>query len=126
MKELDNVRFNSQGLIPAIVQDYKTNQVLMLAWMNREALEQTFSTGKAHFWSRSRQKLWLKGESSGHYQLVRQVFIDCDADAVLIKAEQIEAACHEGYKTCFFREVVSDGSWKVVEEKVFEPGEVYR
>lgn len=126
MTEFKDLQFNSQGLIPAVVQDAATNQVLMVGWMNRQALEQTFATGKMHFWSRSRQKLWLKGESSGHYQLVRQVLVDCDADALLIRAEQIKAACHKGYKTCFFRELGSNGTSKIVEEKVFEPGEVYR
>jgi phosphoribosyl-AMP cyclohydrolase len=110
------------ALIPAIAQDWKTGEVLMLAYMNDDALAKTVETGKAHYWSRSRKKLWLKGEASGHFQLVREVRIDCDEDAVLLLVEQVGGACHTGYRSCFYRAI--DGS--VVGEKVFEPEDVYR
>lgn len=108
-------------LIPAIAQDWKTGEVLMLAYMNDEAMARTLETGKAHYWSRSRKRLWLKGESSGHFQLVREVRTDCDQDAVLLLVEQVGGACHTGYRSCFYRTL--DG--KVVGEKVFLPEDVY-
>jgi phosphoribosyl-AMP cyclohydrolase len=108
-------------LIPAIAQDWKTGEVLMLAYMNDEALARTRETGRAHYWSRSRKKLWLKGESSGHFQLVREIRIDCDEDAILLMIEQEGGACHTGYRSCFYRTI--DG--KVVGEKVFDPQDVY-
>jgi phosphoribosyl-AMP cyclohydrolase len=111
-----------ERLIPAIAQDWKTREVLMLAYMNDEALARTRDTGKAHYWSRSRQKLWCKGESSGHFQLVREMRIDCDEDAILLLVEQLGGACHTGYRSCFYRTI--DG--QVVGEKVFEPEDVYR
>src|SRR5580704_897547 len=101
---LSNLKFDSNGLIPAIVQDAATGQVLMMAWMNRDALDKTVQTGKTHFFSRSRNKLWLKGETSGHTQSVKSISIDCDQDVLLVKVEQTGAACHEGYYSCFFRE----------------------
>jgi phosphoribosyl-AMP cyclohydrolase len=112
---------NSKDLRPAIVQDYKTGEVLMLAYMDEEALRLTKETGKAHYWSRSRGKLWRKGESSGHEQLVKAIFIDCDEDTILLKVEQIGGACHLGYRSCFYRTI--DG--KIVGEKVFDPEEAY-
>ena len=113
------------GLIPAVAQDADTGQVLMLAWMNREAFEETLRTGRACYFSRSRNKLWRKGEESGHVQEVRGVYLDCDADTVLLKVKQVGgAACHEGYASCFFREVTPDGP-RVVAEKVFDPKAVY-
>ncbi|HKI37707.1 MAG TPA: phosphoribosyl-AMP cyclohydrolase [Gemmataceae bacterium] len=116
----------SGGLIPAIVQDADTGQVLMLAWMNREAYEETLRTGRACYFSRSRNKLWRKGEESGHVQEVRAVYVDCDADTVLLKVKQVGgAACHEGYASCFFRQVQGD-ELKVVDERVFDPKQVYR
>ncbi len=108
-------------LIPAIAQDVKTREVLMLAYMNAEALEKTIETGRAHYWSRSRKKLWLKGESSGHVQMVREIRIDCDQDAVLLLIDQEGGACHTGYRSCFYRNIEGD----VVGEKVFEPEDVY-
>ncbi len=115
----------SNGLIPAIAQDAETGQVLMLAWMNREAFEETLRTGRAVYFSRSRNKLWRKGEESGHVQEVRGVFVDCDADTILLKVEQLGgAACHEGFKSCFFRQVTPDGL-QVVGERVFDPAQVY-
>jgi phosphoribosyl-AMP cyclohydrolase len=103
---LEHLRFDPQGLIPAIAQDYRDNTVLMLAWMNREAILATLSTGEVHYWSRSRQQLWHKGATSGHIQKVKEIFYDCDADAVLLKVEQIGgSACHTGARSCFYRQV---------------------
>ena len=126
MKLSDDIRaqlkFDDKGLITAIAQDHETNDILMLAFMNLEALEKTVETGKAHYFSRSRGKLWFKGESSGHVQLVHDMYIDCDADAVLIKVEQLGGgACHMGYRSCFYRTLEGD----VVSEKVFDPEDVY-
>jgi phosphoribosyl-AMP cyclohydrolase len=116
----------TNGLIPAIAQDAATGQVLMLAWMNQEAYEETLRTGRAVYYSRSRGKLWRKGEESGHVQEVREIFIDCDADTILLKVHQIGgAACHEGYASCFFRKVNGD-KLQVIGERVFDPAEVYK
>ena len=113
------------GLIPAIIQDAETNQVLMLAYMNPIAWEKTLETGKAWFYSRSRNKQWMKGEESGNVQIVKEVYVDCDDDTVLIKVEQVgNAACHKGYTSCFFRKL--NGEVKVVEERVFDPEKVYK
>ena len=121
-----NFAKSEQGLLPAIVQDFATGDVLMLAYINQMAWEKTLATGKAHFWSRSRNKLWLKGETSGHIQLVKEVLVDCDEDTVVFKVEQLGgAACHKGYGSCFFRRV--DGqSLTVVGEQVFAPEKVYK
>ena len=126
MDLLERVSFNKEGLLPVIVQDINRGEVLMMAWMNKEALKKTITSGKTYFWSRSRKKLWLKGESSGHYQLVREMWIDCDEDTLLIKVEQIKAACHKGYKSCFFRKINKEGKLELIGEKVFEPGKVYK
>ena len=116
----------SGGLVPAIAQDADTGEVLMLAWMNRAAYEETLRTGRACYYSRSRGKLWRKGEESGHFQEVRELLVDCDADTILLKVRQIGgAACHEGYRSCFFRRVEGDGL-RVVAERVFDPAKVYR
>ena len=123
---LDDLKFDAAGLIPAIVQDHKTGEVLMMAWMNRHALDRTVETGKTHFFSRSRNKLWLKGETSGHVQHVKSIRVDCDQDVLLIQVEQVGAACHEGYYSCFYREFEPDRDWKVVGRKVFDPKAVYR
>ncbi len=115
----------SGGLLPVIVQEYDTGDILMLAYMNRLAWEKTIETGKVHYWSRSRDKLWLKGESSGHVQVLREAYVDCDNDTVLVKVEQIGgAACHKGYKSCFYRKVDGD-SLVTVLEPVFDPMEIY-
>ncbi len=115
----------SGGLVPAIAQDADTGEVLMLAWMNREAFDETVRTGRAVYFSRSRNRLWRKGEESGHVQEVRGVYVDCDADTVLLKVKQVGgAACHEGYKSCFFRELAG-GELAVVGERVFDPEQVY-
>jgi len=124
---IEQLKFNEQGLIPAIVQDAKTGEVLMMAWMNREALQRTIETGKATYWSRSRQKFWVKGETSGHFQEVEAVYVDCDADVVLLKVRQEGAACHEGYRSCFFRQVDAEAdALQIVAERLVDPDEVYR
>ena len=126
MSFIENLKFNSDGLIPAIVQEESTGRVLMMAWMNRDSLEKTISTGKTHFWSRSRQKYWMKGESSGHTQEVKNIAFDCDGDTLLIQVEQVGAACHEGYKSCFFRSVEKDSpAFHVTEPQLIKPEEMY-
>ena len=121
MINLDDLKYDDNGLITAISQDYKTGEVLMLAYMNREALENTIETGNGHYWSRSRQKQWKKGESSGHVQIIHDIRVDCDMDAILLQVEQIGGACHTGFRSCFYRTIKGD----IVGEKVFEPDEVY-
>ncbi len=105
---LELVKFDPQGLIPAVAQDIRTDEVLMLAYMNEESLKKTIETGKAHYYSRSRQKLWLKGETSGHFQQVRSISIDCDGDTLLLKVEQTGAACHTGHRSCFYTRLETD------------------
>lgn len=125
--QTNDLKFDSNGLIPAIIQDHRSGQVLMMAWMNRESLAKTIETNKTHFFSRSRNKLWLKGESSGHVQHVKSIAIDCDADVLLIKVEQIGAACHEGYQSCFFRErQAGETDWKINQPRQFDPEKVYK
>ena len=115
-----------KGLVPVIVQEWQTNEVLMLAYMNREAWSNTLTTGIATYWSRSRNTLWLKGESSGNVQQVKEIFIDCDDDTVLLKVEQVGgAACHTGYRSCFYRRLIG-GEVEIVGEMIFNPGEVYK
>ena len=114
------------GLVPAIAQDADTGAVLMLAWMNREAYEETLRTKRAVYFSRSRNRLWRKGEESGKVQEVREVYVDCDADTILLKVRQVGgAACHEGYQSCFFRRVEPDGL-KIIGERIFDPKTVYK
>ncbi|MCK5162221.1 MAG: phosphoribosyl-AMP cyclohydrolase [Desulfobacula sp.] len=114
------------GLIPAIAQDYKTGEVLMLAYMNEQAFNETLKTGKATYYSRSRNALWKKGETSGHVQNVKEIRVDCDNDTLLLKVDQVgNAACHKGYKSCFFSKV-EDNDLKIVESKIFDPNEVYK
>jgi phosphoribosyl-AMP cyclohydrolase len=125
--QLDSLKFDSTGLIPAIITDHKTQQVLMMAWMNRDSLGKTIATGKTHFFSRSRNKLWLKGESSGHVQHVKSIRTDCDKDCLLIAVEQVGAACHDGYYSCFYNEYAAGAEqWKTVGTKVFDPNSVYK
>jgi len=113
------------GLVPAVVQDFTSGEVLMLAFMNRAAWEQTLSTGRATYYSRSRQQLWVKGRSSGNIQIVKEIRIDCDGDTVLLKVEQVGgAACHTGYRSCFYKKV-ENGSVTVIGEPIFDPEEVY-
>jgi phosphoribosyl-AMP cyclohydrolase len=123
---LEQLKWNGDGLVPAIAQDYRSGEVLMVAWMNREALRLSSEQGRAVYWSRSRQKLWFKGESSGHVQQLREIRVDCDADVVLLQVEQIGGiACHTGRRRCFFR-VLKDGEWEIDEEVVKNPDEIYR
>lgn len=125
MSFLDQLKFDANGLIPAIIQEQKTGRVLMFAWMNRASLESTIATGKTHFWSRSRQKFWMKGEESGHVQVVKDIAFDCDADVLLIQVEQTGAACHEGYRSCFFRSV-KNGNVEITEPQLQKPEEIYK
>lgn len=113
------------GLLPAIVQDARSGEVLMLAYMSHESYAETLATGRAVYYSRSRKKLWRKGDQSGHVQKVRAVYVDCDLDTILLEVEQVGAACHEGYKSCFYRQVTPEGL-KVVAQRVFDPEEVYK
>jgi phosphoribosyl-AMP cyclohydrolase len=122
---LDEVRWTEDGLVPAIVQEAGTGQVLMVAWMNREALELTVAEGHAVYWSRSRRKLWRKGEESGHRQKVHEIRLDCDEDVILLSVEQVGGiACHTGRHHCFFR-VLKDGRWETVEPVLKSPATIY-
>ncbi|HTL56182.1 MAG TPA: phosphoribosyl-AMP cyclohydrolase [Candidatus Limnocylindrales bacterium] len=126
MTFFDQLKFDGSGLIPAIIQDQSTGRVLMMAWMNRASLEKTIATGKTHFWSRSRQKFWMKGETSGHTQAVKDIAFDCDGDTLLIQVEQVGAACHEGYRSCFYRSVGDGGAGvKVTEPQIIPPDQIY-
>ena len=123
---LDRVQWNSDGLLPAIAQDVDSGEVLMMAWMNREALELSRENGRAVYWSRSRKQLWYKGESSGYIQELEEIRIDCDADVVLLQIRQVGGiACHTGRRRCFFR-VLKDGEWQIDEEVLKNPEEIYR
>jgi len=118
---------SQDGLIPAIAQDWQTGEVLMLAYINQEAWQKTLDTGIATYWTRSRKKLWIKGETSGNVQRVKEILVDCDLDTVIFKIEQVGgAACHEGYRSCFFRRLEADGTLKVQGERVFDPKDVYQ
>lgn len=121
---LDAVSFNNEGLVPAIVQDAKTDAVLMMAYMNAETLQQTLETGRMTYWSRSRQAVWVKGATSGHTQQVEEVRLDCDGDALLFRVHQKGGACHTGYRSCFYR-TADDHAWVAEGERVFDPTEVY-
>ena len=119
------IKFDENGLIPAVIQDARSKQVLMVAYMNREAVQKTLKTGAAHFYSRSRKKIWLKGETSGHIQRVKGIALDCDQDTLLVQVAQTGGACHTGYRSCFFR-VSRDGKvWKTRDKKIFDPSKVY-
>jgi phosphoribosyl-AMP cyclohydrolase len=123
---VETLKFDAQGLIPAIIQDHKDGQVLMVAWMNKDSLLDTLKTKKTHFWSRSRQKYWMKGEESGNVQKVQDVFFDCDNDVLLFKVEQVgNAACHTGHRSCFYMQA-TDAGLKDVGELVFDPAKVYK
>ncbi|MFZ4508718.1 MAG: phosphoribosyl-AMP cyclohydrolase [Fimbriimonas sp.] len=117
MLAFENLKFNADGLIPAIIQDHENGQVLMFAWMNEASLARTVETGLCTYWSRSRQKFWVKGETSGHLQHVQSISVDCDEDVLLIKVAQVGAACHENFRSCFFRDLV-DGEWQVNSERL--------
>jgi phosphoribosyl-AMP cyclohydrolase len=118
------LRFDEQGLVPAVAQQHDTGEVLMLAWMNREAIVRTLETGRVHYWSRSRQKLWRKGESSGQGQRLVELRLDCDGDALLLRVEQTGVACHTGRRSCFFR-AVQGGALVTTAEPLVTPGELY-
>lgn len=120
-----DVKFDTQGLVPAIVQDADTGEILMVGWMNEAALQQTLETRQATFFSRSRNKMWVKGESSGHIQQVIEARVDCDQDVVLLRCKSHGPCCHVGYKTCFYRAIDGDGSLKLVESKAYDPDAVY-
>ena len=123
---LDKVKWNADGLVPVIAQEASTGQVLMLAWMNRDALRATLESGEAVYWSRSRRKLWRKGEESGHVQKVREVRLDCDGDALLLRVEQLGGiACHTGRQHCFFRRH-ENGNWVEIDPVIKDPKEIYR
>ena len=119
-------KFNEDGLLPAIAQDAETNEILMVAYMNLRSLEMTLSCGLATYYSRSRKKVWQKGEQSGHTQKVEQVLVDCDQDCLLVKVKVDAGQCHVGYNSCFYREIQKDGSLKLVAEKVYDPGKTYK
>jgi phosphoribosyl-AMP cyclohydrolase len=123
---IKNLKYDAGGLIPAVVVDHKTKQVLMVAYMNDASVRDTVRTGKTHFWSRSRQKYWMKGESSGHTQQVQAIYTDCDRDTLVIEVQQEGAACHEGYYSCFYRRLNDRGGWDIVAEKLFDPEKVYK
>jgi len=123
---LDTVKFDKEGLVPAIAQDAETGKVLMLAYMNRESLEITLKERKMCYWSRSRKELWRKGATSGNTQDVKEILIDCDGDALVFKVTQTGGACHTGYESCFFRKVEDDGSFQIVDKLMFDAEEAYR
>lgn len=126
MSWLDEVKWDEQGLIAAVAQDATSGRVLMVAWMNREALAATAAEGRAVYWSRSRQKLWRKGEESGHVQLLRELHLDCDGDAIVLRVEQVGGiACHTGRASCFYRRYAQDG-WHSIEPVLKAPSEIYR
>lgn len=120
------LKYDANGLIPAVIVDAATKAVLMVAYMNETSLLETVRTGKTHFWSRSRQKYWMKGESSGHTQDVQAIFTDCDLDTVVIEAVQHGAACHDGYFSCFYRKLNADGGWDTIGQPLFDPKQVYK
>ena len=123
---LDNVKWNSDGLVPAIAQDHQSGRVLMVAWMNRDALAETAQSGEAVYWSRSRKKLWHKGEESGHVQTVHEIRLDCDADVIVLQVEQHGGiACHTGRESCFYR-VLKNGEWQTVDPVLKNPEQIYK
>ncbi|CAM5213449.1 phosphoribosyl-AMP cyclohydrolase [Oligella ureolytica] len=131
MQWMTQVNFNDQGLIPVIAQDWQTDRVLMVAWMNHEALVETVNTKRGVYWSRSRKKLWRKGESSGHAQLVHDIYLDCDADVILLKVEQIGGvACHTGRESCFYKILTTDESgeldWLTADPVLVDPATMYQ
>ncbi len=121
----DMIRWDAQGLVPAIVQDAATGEVLMVAWMNADSLSRTWTSRQTHFYSRSRASLWHKGGTSGHVQHVQSIHLDCDGDVLLIGVRQVGGACHQGYRSCFWRKVDVDGGLIADAERVFEPTDVY-
>jgi phosphoribosyl-AMP cyclohydrolase len=127
MSWIHSIKWDSDGLVPVIAQDFKTNKVLMFAWMNEEALELTQKNKKAFYWSRSRQKIWEKGEESGHYQNVLEIRLDCDGDVILLKIEQVESiACHTGRETCFYQKLDNKGIWVTDHDVAKDPKDIYK
>lgn len=127
MSFYNQLKFDANGLVPAIIQEQTTGRVVMMAWMNRASLESTIATGKTHFWSRSRQKFWMKGEESGNTQTVKDIAFDCDGDTLLIQVEQNGPACHEGYNSCFFRSIEGQGeTFKTTEAQILKPEQMYK
>ncbi|MFT7112394.1 MAG: phosphoribosyl-AMP cyclohydrolase [Porticoccaceae bacterium] len=125
MSYLEDIKWDNDGLVPAIAQDAKTGQILMVAWMNREALELTVNENRAVYWSRSRQKLWRKGEESGHVQELVELRLDCDSDVIMMKVNQVaNIACHTGRTSCFYR-VLKNGQWQIVDKVVKDPKDIY-
>ena len=122
---IDSISWPDDGLVPCVIQDDETSAVLMVGYMNAEALDRTRETGEVHFWSRSRQQLWHKGGTSGHIQKVRSIAINCDQNSFLIRVEQVGAVCHDGYATCYYRDLLEDGSLAVNQERLFDPRDVY-
>ena len=123
---IDKLNFSEKGLIPCVIQDDKTGRVLTLCYMNKEAVEKSFGEGKVYVFRRSKKKLMAKGETSGCSQIIKSVYADCEFDSLLFKVEQIKAACHKGYFTCYFRQVDRDGNEKVIEKRIFDPKDVYK
>lgn len=123
---LEKIKWSPEGLVPAVAQDAGSGRVLMVAWMNREALQETARTGEVHYWSRSRAKLWHKGEESGHVQQVREIRLDCDADVIVLAVEQVGGiACHTGRQSCFYQKL-ENGEWVVVDPVLKDPKDIYR
>lgn len=118
VSEIENLKFDANGLIPAVIQDAENGEVLMVAYMNAESLRRTMESGFCTYWSRSRQQYWVKGETSGHLQKVKRISVDCDKDALLIQVEQVGVACHEGYRSCFFRDLTDEGLLENQDRKV--------
>lgn len=126
MTFLDDIKWTVDGLVPAIAQDYKTGRILMMAWMNKQALQLTAQEGRAIYWSRSRQRLWRKGEESGHVQIVKEIRLDCDADVINLQVKQLgHIACHTGRESCFYR-VLNDNQWQAVEPVLKDPKTIYK
>jgi phosphoribosyl-AMP cyclohydrolase len=125
MSFVDGLEFGEDGLIPVIVQDAENREVLMMGFMNKVAVERTFKERMVCFWSRSRNQYWVKGETSGHFQLVKDIYVDCDQDCLLVTVTQIGATCHEGYRSCFFRKVDPRGILETIAERLVDPKEVY-
>jgi phosphoribosyl-AMP cyclohydrolase len=122
---IGDLKFDQAGLIPVVCIDADNRDVLMVAYMNQASLLETVRSGKTHFWSRSRQKFWMKGESSGHTQEVKAIYTDCDKDTLVVEVTQHGAACHKGYRSCFYRRLNEEGSWDIISEKIFDPDAVY-
>ena len=122
---LSSIKFDERGLVPAIAQQFDSGEVLMMAWMNTEALSETLDTGQVYYWSRSRQSLWRKGETSGQIQLLKEIIVDCDGDTLLLKVNQIGVACHTGRRSCFFS-AIRDGSLITIAEQIVDPSELYK